>query len=412
MKVSWFHLMPYRYLPSDFEEKYRSVWVDVPSHLFDPVKGYELYNEYLDELEFADQVGFDGVCVNEHHNNAYGMMPSPNLMAGMLTRRTSNAAIIVLGNSLALYNPPMRVAEEFAMLDVASGGRLVAGMPMGTSMDTNFAYGQNPATLREKYYEAHDLVVRAWTEPEPFAFNGKYTQARYVNIWPRPLQKPHPPVWVPGSGSVETWQWVSSKNYVYCYLSYFGYKRGIRVMDGFWKEMRELGVDDNPYRAGFLQLVAVSETDEMAEVEYGPHVDYFYKKCLHVYEGFSEAPGYRTIKTLRTGATRQQGAAADRERFGLGWKDFVEQGYVIAGSPKTVVENLRKAVEGLRVGHLMVLLQIGSMPRDLTMKNTELFAREVLPHVRDMWSEYDDHWWPKPIDERVTVGSGVSGGSG
>ena len=87
MKVSWFHLMPYRSLPPDFEERYRSVWVDVPSHLFDPVKGHQDYNDSLDELEFADQMGFDGICVNEHHNNAYGLMPSPNLMAAMLCRR-------------------------------------------------------------------------------------------------------------------------------------------------------------------------------------------------------------------------------------------------------------------------------------------------------------------------------------
>ena len=71
MKISWFHLMPYRFLPKDFEDKYRSVWVDVPSHLFEAKKAHQLYNEYLDELEFADQVGFDGICVNEHHNNAY-----------------------------------------------------------------------------------------------------------------------------------------------------------------------------------------------------------------------------------------------------------------------------------------------------------------------------------------------------
>ena len=95
MKICWFHLMPYRYLPPDFEEKYRSVWVDVPSHLFDPVKANQLYNEYLDELEFADQVGFDGICINEHHNNAYGIMPSPNIPAATLTRRTSDAAIVV-----------------------------------------------------------------------------------------------------------------------------------------------------------------------------------------------------------------------------------------------------------------------------------------------------------------------------
>ena len=152
---------------------------------------------------------------------------------------------------------------------------------------------------------------------------------------------------------------------------------------------------------------AVSETDEKAEEEYGAHVDYFYQKNLHVYEGFAEAPGYRTIKTLRTGVAQQQGAAASRQRKNLTWKDYIEQGYVIAGSPKTVIKKLREAVEGLRVGHLMTLLQIGSMPRDLTMKNTELFAREVLPHIQDMWDEYEDHWWPQPLEDRaVAVAAG------
>src|SRR2546429_7193404 len=108
-------------------------------------------------------------------------MPSPNLMAATLTRRTSRAAIIVLGNSLAAYNPPLRVAEEFAMLDVLSGGRLVAGFPVGTSMDTNFAYGRVPGLLRERYAEAHELIRRAWAEDEPFVFNGRYTKLRYAN---------------------------------------------------------------------------------------------------------------------------------------------------------------------------------------------------------------------------------------
>src|SRR4051812_8934044 len=109
MKFHWFHLMPWPYLPDDFTEKHRSVWVDPDYSLYDPVKGNALYHEYLDELEFADRVGFDGVCVNEHHSNAYGLMPSPNIMAASLTRRTENAAIIVMGNSIALYNPPLRV---------------------------------------------------------------------------------------------------------------------------------------------------------------------------------------------------------------------------------------------------------------------------------------------------------------
>jgi len=148
MKSHWFHLMPYKDLPEDFKDRYPSVWVDVPSELYDPVKGHEIYNEYLDELEYADRLGFDGVCVNEHHSNAYGLMPSPNIMLACLARRTTQAALVVLGNSIALYNPPLRVAEEMAMLDVISGGRFVAGFPVGSSMDTNFAYGQTPATLR------------------------------------------------------------------------------------------------------------------------------------------------------------------------------------------------------------------------------------------------------------------------
>ena len=88
MRFHWFHLMPYPYLPDHFRERYRSVWVDLPSELYDPVKGHEVYNTYLDELEYADQMGFDGICVNEHHQNGYGLMPSPNLMAASLARRT------------------------------------------------------------------------------------------------------------------------------------------------------------------------------------------------------------------------------------------------------------------------------------------------------------------------------------
>jgi hypothetical protein len=117
MKFHWFHLMPYPYLPDDLRERYDSVYVTLPAkEIYDPVLGHEVYNDYLDELEYADQMGFDGICVNEHHQNGYGTMPSPNIMAATLARRTRNAKLVVMGNSVALYNPPIRVAEEMAML--------------------------------------------------------------------------------------------------------------------------------------------------------------------------------------------------------------------------------------------------------------------------------------------------------
>src|ERR671937_760414 len=256
MKLMWFHLMPYTELPDDFRDKHPAV------------------------------------CVNEHHSNGYGLMPSPNLIASALARRTTDTALCVMGNSLALYNPPTRVAEEFAMIDVISGGRLIAGFPVGTPMDTCFAYGQNPSVLRERYLEAHDLVVKAWTEPETFAWNGRVNQQRYVNIWPRPVQKPHPPIWIPGGGSVETWRWCAETDHVYAYLSYFGYLAGQATMDGFWKEIDRLGKDRNPYRAGFLQFVGVADTHEEAYRLYREPAEYFYGRCLHIDPRFAGPPGY------------------------------------------------------------------------------------------------------------------------
>ena len=237
MKSIFFHLMPYRDLPEDFEERYESVWVTPPnSELCDPQRVAQYYKWNLDELELADRLGYDGLGVNEHHQNAYGFMASPNLMAAALARRTpNNSAILVLGNTLALYQPALRVAEEFAMLDCLTDGRLAAGFPVGTSMDVNRCYGVTPSETRPRFYEAHDLIMKAWTQPGPFAYNGRFNKLRYVNPWPQTLQKPHPPVWLAGGGSVETWEMAVKNDYTYSYLSFFGYQFARKLMAGFWE---------------------------------------------------------------------------------------------------------------------------------------------------------------------------------
>jgi alkanesulfonate monooxygenase SsuD/methylene tetrahydromethanopterin reductase-like flavin-dependent oxidoreductase (luciferase family) len=404
VKQLWFHLMPYTDLPDDFKQKHPSVWVDIDSALFDPVKAHTMYNDFLDELEHAAALGFDGICCNEHHQNAYGLMPSPNLIAAALARRTRDTALCVMGNSLALYNPPTRVAEEFAMLDVISGGRLIAGFPVGTPMDTCFAYGQNPSQLRERYYEAHDLILKAWTTDEPFAWNGRYNQLRYVNPWPRPIQKPHPPIWIPGGGSVETWRWCAQLEYVYAYLSYFGYKLGEATMHGFWEEMDRLGKDRNPFRAGFLQFVGVAETREEALDLYTEPALYFYERCLHVDARYASPPGYMSEATIRARVKSQvvQAAAAsatDSHAYGRpAFEEIVSKGYVIVGSPGEVAEQLREVAVNLNVGQLMLLLQFGNMKKDLVFHNTELFAKRVAPQLAGLFEdEWENHWWPKPL---------------
>ena len=401
MKVIAFHLMPYPYLSDDFEHRYESVWVDLPNELYDPVKGHELYNSYLDQLEYAEELGFDGVGVNEHHQNAYGLMPSPNLMAAALSRRTSKAKLVVLGNSLNLYNPPLRVAEEYAMLDVMSGGRLVAGFVLGTAMDSSMIYGFPPTALRERFREAHDLITQAWTRPGPFTFNGKYNRLRYVNPWPRPLQQPHPPIWVPGTGSLETMEWALQKDYMYCSLGFVPYKSYQVIMDQYWSAAQRLGVDDNPYRAGIMQIVCVSETDASAQQEYEPHVMYLAKKLQHlpirytVPPGYMSAPSFMNFRKLWTDNLNRQKS----------WSDMVEKGLVVAGSPETVRDIFKERITELRAGHLLVLLQVGSMPPELARKNMELFSTGVMPYLQSLWAEYDDPWWPKPA-EKLTASPG------
>ncbi|HEY4026729.1 MAG TPA: LLM class flavin-dependent oxidoreductase [Candidatus Dormibacteraeota bacterium] len=403
MKFTWFNLMPWPHLPDDFREKHRSVWVDIPNTLYDPVKGHALYHEYMDQLEYAETLGFDGVGVNEHHQNGYGLMPSPNIIAAGLARRTSRAAICVIGNSIALYNPPIRVAEEFAMLDVISGGRLVAGFPVGTPMDTNFCYGQIPALTRDKYQEAHELIVRAWAAEEPFAFDGKYNQLRWVNCWPKPIQKPHPPVYIPGGGSVETWDFCLDHDYNYSYLSFGGYKAGKMLLDSYWEQVAARGKDESPYRAAFAQIIAVADTDAEAEKLYAEHILYFYNRCLRIYPGFADPPGYRTVKTIKQGTLTMLRRENQLLFQNVTWKDLIDRGMVIAGSPETVRQRMEELIKSLRVGHVFCLLHNGNQPDEKTRHSSRLFAERVLPKLRNMWPEWegDDRWWIHPLQDRA-----------
>ena len=409
MKFTWFNLMPWPDLPDNFREEHRSVWVDIPNKLYDPKKGHFVYHEYMDQLEYADSLGYDAIGVNEHHQNGYGLMPSPNIIAAGLARRTSQAAIAVIGNSLALYNPPIRVAEEFAMLDVISGGRLIAGFPVGTSMDTNYCYGQIPGLTRDKYAEAHELVMRAWHEDEPFAFDGKYTQLRYVNLWPKPIQKPNPPIYIPGGGSIETWDFCLDNDYNYSYLSFNGYLRAKKLLDGYWDRVAARGKDESPYRAAFAQTICVADTDQQAEEMYAEHVSYFYNRCLHVYGGFADAPGYRTIKTIKADVLSALSEDMQNQYLNLSWKKLVDEGYIIAGSPATVRERMEDLIKSLRVGNIFCLMHIGNMPDWKTRYSSKLFAEQVMPQLRDMWPEWkdDNRWWCKPMEERLQPETGI-----
>jgi alkanesulfonate monooxygenase SsuD/methylene tetrahydromethanopterin reductase-like flavin-dependent oxidoreductase (luciferase family) len=399
VKVCMFHLMPYRELPADFEKRYNSAYIDPV--LFDvgnADKVGEYYNATLDEMLHAAKAGFHGLCTNQHHQNVYGFMANPSLMGAVLAKQTNgqNTAIIQLGSTLPSTTPPTRIAEEYAMLDCISGGRLVAGFPTGLPSDATISNGVIPIEQRERYREALALVLKAWSAKEVFTWNSKHYQLGMVNLWPRPIQQPHPPIWIPGSGISSTAEYVINQDHCFCHLSYYGAKNAAYVTDRYWELCAQKGRDDNPYRLSFLQLIGVAETDEQAEELYAPHAEYFFHKLLYTPPHYQAIPGCLEYDAVVSGLKFNPRTSINLSE--LKAKDFFERGFVIVGSPKTVREQLLDGVKRLRMGHLLTLLHFGSMPTELCKKNINLFGREVLPYLADQWDDtYEDRWWPERL---------------
>ena len=384
MNFFFFHLMPWPYLPPprEFLREHEAAWVTLSNSEYDPVRGAALYERYIDELAGAETLGFDGIVVNEHHQNAYGIMPSPNLIAAALSQRTERMRICVLGNALPLYNPPVRVAEEFAMLDGMTRGRLIAGLVVGGGPEY-YSYNVNPTEARGRFREAVDLVIRAWTEPGPFSFDGDWYHLPYVNPWPRPLQQPHPPVWIPGLGSPSTIDFCAERGFGYMGVAYYAPPESFaRQASRYWEAVEASGRPADPENLGWLTTVYVGDTDEEARAEALPHLAYFAGNLAAGFVGQGKVwmpPGYIDPEALVQFLADLR-AQADRRRDGPA---ALFQAYPMVGSVETVRERLLEWVLRHRVGTVLALLSFGSLPAELAQRSTERYAREVVPWVRE-----------------------------
>jgi alkanesulfonate monooxygenase SsuD/methylene tetrahydromethanopterin reductase-like flavin-dependent oxidoreductase (luciferase family) len=402
MKVSLFEQVPYRYLPEGFEQHNDSV-VTAPYDVVEPgLMTESLFSAYAELLHGA-RAGFDGICVTEHSQSSYDLSPNPTLLAYAVACAARaeglEPAITVLGRSLGKTREPLKIAEEYALLDCVSGGRLIAGFPVGLSYDANLNAALPAVETRDRYREHRELILKAWAEPRPFPWNGRFEKYGQVNIWPRPIQQPHPPVWIPGVGSPGTLRDILRNDYAFVYLSWDGPRlTGREVFDRYWDTADELGRDRNPYRLAFLQVVAVSETDERAEKEYGRHLEAHYRAGPGAIPATAMAvPGYAEPAALEAMLRHARDGMLARLRTAT-YAELVDSQVAIVGSPATVADQIEAFVRDFRIGNLMVMLQNGSMPRDLTEKNISLFAEGVLPRLRTIWDEegWENHWWPRP----------------
>jgi alkanesulfonate monooxygenase SsuD/methylene tetrahydromethanopterin reductase-like flavin-dependent oxidoreductase (luciferase family) len=379
MKFVAFHLMPYRPLDLEAAKAHRSAWVVLPNSLYDPVKGAAEYDSYLDQLAYAEPLGFDVIGVNEHHQTAYGMMPAPNLIASALIQRTKKVKIAILGRALPLVNNPMNIAEEFAMLDVMSKGRIITGFVRGIGSEYHTT-GVNPAFSHDRFHEAHDLIIKAWTQPGPFEFEGDHYRFRYVNLWPRPYQAPHPPVWIPSMGSRETIVWASAPERKYPFLVTFSSETSVvRYLNMYKDEAKKHGYEASGDQLGWALPVYVADTDERAQAEARRPLETLFNNFLRMPWEMLLPPGYTSISSLKV--TRKMRASLGSQPSRT-LEQLVGDGTAAIGSPKTVRERIARIQDQTGAKIVIAMLQFGVLSDELTRRNMELFATEVMPHFR------------------------------
>ena len=375
MQVILFHLMSYADLDFEATKDHETVWVNLPNKYFDPVKGHQLYNRYLDELEYGEVLGFDGVAVNEHHQTAYGLMPSPIVMASALARRTKKVKIAILGSALPLRQHPITVAEEHAMIDVITGGRLISGYVRGIGAEYH-TFGINPTISHDRFHEAHDLIVQAWTRPGPFSFTGRHYNLEYVNLWPRPFQTPHPPIWVPSQGSKETIDWAALPDHRYTYLQTFSPAAVVeKYLQSYRDTAQGYGYEAADSQLGWAVPVYVSDTDEQARKEAKVHFELFRNRLLKMPIEMLLPPGYTSRDSLKNLMKAKASLSQDLT---------IDMGMFVCGTANTVRQMLEDHWSKMHFDNLLTMMHFGSLPQDLTKRSMEMFAKDVLPHIQKL----------------------------
>ena len=373
VRFDFIHFMHYTHLPEN-QKDFPSLWVDFPNKYFDPKEGAALYQRYLAELVLADKLGFDAICVNEHHNTAYSLMPAPNLIAATLIPQTRNAKICVWGTPPNLEYPN-RLAEEYAMLDVMSGGRLEVAFPLGTGMEY-WANPINPATARDRYRESIDIILQAWTQDGPTKYYGDFYTYRYLNPWPRPVQKPHPPCYIVGTGSPETVDLAAKLGFGYA--SVFVTKERARELN---EQLRQTAIKHGhrirPEQLPLQVITYVAETKEKAEEEAVDHIRYFFEDALRTTPTFLAPPGYLSVDQLK-----KRAALADKLHGKFSFENINEAFFVAVGTADQVVEKLEEWAVTMGTNHFVMFGAIGNMPHWKVVKNLNLIAQDVMPKMR------------------------------
>jgi len=358
MKVSFFETGRYRApraLPPEWP---------VPSGAYDREAGAQAYQGIIERLEYVEALGFDWVSVSEHHYSPRILTPAPIVTAAYIAARLCKITIALLGPIVPQSNP-VRVAEELAMLDNLAQGRLVVGLLRGTTNES-LTYDLNPQEARERTDEGMELILRAWTEPQPFGWQGRHFQYRTVSVWPRPFQQPHPPTYALGT-SREACEF-AARHRLGCGVSYGPFEVVGKATRYYREQCARHGWTPAPeqilYRANML--VAETDDDAQALLRKQPNQAPFAMRA-----GVRDA-----IMTLDS--RNIAGEARAPVVSGALPTTFI-------GSPDTIVEQVRRCRNVVGAGVLDLSLHPpGSGDLDALMRSLDLFGKSVLPRIRDI----------------------------
>ncbi|MGD9935299.1 MAG: LLM class flavin-dependent oxidoreductase [Dehalococcoidia bacterium] len=383
----------------------RLVDLDSTNGDYDPKLGAELYNRYLDEKIYAEEMGFDALALNEHHSTPFCMGQVTNVEAAILARVTKKAKIVLIGNILPIWEDPLWLAEQLAIIDMISHGRLIAGWVRGTGRES-VAHDANSTYNWERFQEAHEFIVKAWTEPGPFRFEGEHYNYRYVNPWARPYQQPHPLIMIPGAVSKRTVEWAAARRYPYVMLA-TRLEPTKQSFDYYDECARAAGYEAGPQHRGYLFKVHVDETEELAhevgrKFLTGPGNIFLEGSRGDTRSHLQDLPGLTDRRNLlptgdvrHVAAARGQAAArplqldsAERHKdVDENYADLLDAQAIITGTPKTVIPKIRSMLEYIRPGSIFLWDGDGSMTHEDSMRSLRLMGEEVLPAIREISKE-------------------------
>ena len=378
MKVFHFSETPYPHIDQAYKDGFKMVRVGLPNCYYDPVKGRDVYRERLDDWCLADELGLE-IVMNEHHQTPTCTVPAVPIMAGILARQTKRARLLVLGNPIAHRRQPLRVAEEMAMVDVISGGRLECGFVRGVPFE-NQAINSNAMKMDERFWEAHDLILKAWTPHDtPSNWEGRHFHHRMVNIWPRPYQTPHPPIWITTS-TPATAERLGRLGYVMAtFLTGFaGAKAVFEAYRKGWREMR--GTEAPLDRFGFLGFGYTADTEEEARIG-GQKLTWYLTSGQTV--NYFPAPGYLSAAAVVAARKESGPRMAPTTRPDVDTQ--LEVGNMFIGTPDTVYRRIKEFHERVGgLGNLLLMGHAGPMGSAEVQKSMTLFAKEVLPRLGEL----------------------------